>query len=141
VAKSDNHESTGKAPAFFWKNMEKKTKNTIFLVGILLVFSVIGLIVQKLKVSDSGKVVVVTVNGYRTATLDLDHDAEKIIGDKEHGDYNIVQVKDGKARVSEANCSNQVCVLTGEISKEGEIIACLPHGVLVYIEDREEEAP
>lgn len=130
----------GNKGQFSLKNMEKRKRNTILLVGTLLILSGGGLLIQRLTVPDSGKYVVVTVNGYRTATLDLDRDAEKVIGDRENGDYNIVNVKDGRAWVSEANCGNQVCVLSGEISKRGDVIACLPHGMLVYIEERDEDS-
>ena len=137
--RQDGNKGQKGAVGFSLRNMEKKKRNTILLAGALLIILSGGLLIQRLIVPDSGKYVVVTVNGYRTATLDLDRDTEKVIGDRENGDYNIVKVKDGKAWVSEANCGNQVCVLTGEISKRGDIIACLPHGMLVYIEDRDEE--
>ena len=43
-------------------------------------------------------------------------------------------VKDGKVSVTEADCPDKVCVNTGEISKSGDTIVCLPHKLVVEIE-------
>ena len=51
------------------------------------------------------------------------------------GHYNLVEVKDGSVMVREADCKNQVCVRTGRIRNPGEVIACLPHRMIIYIEE------
>ncbi len=48
---------------------------------------------------------------------------------------NIVQVKDGKVCVREADCPNQDCVEQGWISDSSQQIVCLPHKLTVNIED------
>lgn len=48
---------------------------------------------------------------------------------------NIVQVKNGKACVREADCPNQDCVEQGWISDSSQQIVCLPHKLTVNIED------
>lgn len=48
---------------------------------------------------------------------------------------NVVTIKDGKACMESSTCENQICVETGWISKENEIIVCLPNRVYVTIED------
>jgi hypothetical protein len=47
--------------------------------------------------------------------------------------YNVVEVSEGRVRVSEADCKNQICVNTGWSSSEGQIITCLPHQLVVEI--------
>ena len=47
--------------------------------------------------------------------------------------YNIVQIKDSRVSMVEADCHNQVCVHHRPISKSGESIICLPHKVVVEI--------
>ena len=37
-------------------------------------------------------------------------------------------------RVEEADCKNQICVKTGAIHFPGEVIACMPHRMMIYIE-------
>ena len=65
--------------------------------------------------------------------MDLDTDAEyRAVTDQ--GDYNVVIVKDRAVMVREADCANQVCVKTGWIHNPGEVIACLPHKLIIYLE-------
>ena len=48
-------------------------------------------------------------------------------------------VKDGKIAVTAANCPDLVCVHTGSISHTGEVIACLPHKLIITISDYSED--
>ncbi len=52
--------------------------------------------------------------------------------------YNVVEIKGGSVKVTEASCKNQVCVRHGAISKSGESIVCLPNRLVVRIENGEE---
>ena len=45
-----------------------------------------------------------------------------------------VEIKNGKVRVSSADCKNQICVNHKPISKKGESIICLPNKVLAEVE-------
>jgi hypothetical protein len=58
---------------------------------------------------------------------------EEISVTDSEGGYNLVEIKDGRARVKEANCPNQVCVKTGWLSKPGQISFCAPNNVKVII--------
>jgi hypothetical protein len=49
------------------------------------------------------------------------------------GHYNLVEIKDGRVRVKEADCPNQICVKTGWLSKPGQISFCAPNKVKVVI--------
>lgn len=46
---------------------------------------------------------------------------------------NVIVIKNGVVFVDNATCKNQICVNTGEISKKGESIVCLPNKVIVEI--------
>lgn len=46
---------------------------------------------------------------------------------------NVIEIKNGKVWVKEADCNNQICVNHKSISKKGESIVCLPNKVLVEI--------
>jgi hypothetical protein len=48
-------------------------------------------------------------------------------------DTNTIEVRDNQIRIKAATCSDQVCVLTGFISKPGETIVCLPHKLVIEI--------
>lgn len=46
---------------------------------------------------------------------------------------NVIEVKDGRVRVREADCPNQDCVHQGWINAPGKQIVCLPHKLTVDI--------
>lgn len=43
-----------------------------------------------------------------------------------------------KARFDDSACDNKTCVLRGELSEAGQWAACLPNGIMIYIEGEEE---
>ena len=110
-------------------------KNDSFLIGGLLLISLvlgIGLSLYKKNATEEAPAAVVTIDGIEYGTYPLDEDrVERIdIGD---GEYNILEIKDGEAFMSEASCPDQICVLHSHIRYTGESIVCLPHKVLVEI--------
>ena len=111
-----------------------KRRNTILLAVILLAVFGIGWLVQHRMLGSSGPAAVVQYKGEIIHRLPLDRETSVVVGDRD-GDYNIVTVKDGKVSVTEANCPDQICVYIGQISTVEEVIACLPHGMIVYIEE------
>lgn len=48
-------------------------------------------------------------------------------------DTDAVEVKDGQIRMKSSDCPDQVCVLTGYITKPGQTVICLHHRVLIEI--------
>ena len=77
--------------------------------------------------------VVIQIDGKRVHTMELDKDAE-YRAETADGNYNTVVVKDQSVRVEEADCKNQICVKTGAIHFPGEVIACMPHRMMIYFE-------
>lgn len=47
--------------------------------------------------------------------------------------YNIIEMGDGRVRVIEADCRDQIDVHQGWISKTGETLVCLPHRLVIEI--------
>lgn len=52
---------------------------------------------------------------------------------------NLIEIKDGRVRVEEADCPNQDCVHQGWVDAAGEQIVCLPHKLTVDIVDESAE--
>ena len=109
-------------------------KNDLVLIVIILVSALLLWVIFRPNGSGEGKVAVVTVDGQEYASLPLEEDSELLIKGRD-GHTNLLVIKDGQAYVAEADCSNQVCVDTGKIKEEGELIVCLPHKVVVTIEN------
>ncbi len=116
--------------------MARQQRNTLILVLVLLAVLVAALLVQRSLLRDQGAKAIVQVGGQEDLVLDLSKDRELWVGDGEIG-RNLVRVKDGTVMVAQADCPDKVCVHTGPISQEGQVIACLPHGVIVYIQRKE----
>lgn len=46
----------------------------------------------------------------------------------------VIAIRNGHARIAGASCPNKVCMGMGEISRQGELIACVPNALLLHIE-------
>lgn len=56
---------------------------------------------------------------------------------KINGGTNLLQIKNGKVDMIEADCPDKLCVNQKAISKNGESIICLPNKVVVTVESNE----
>lgn len=105
----------------------------IILIAILLLLSFLPITfirhnhAKKARISVDNKI-------YRVVDLDK-NDSFRI--ETNYGE-NIVEVKDGAIFVKKANCHDKICVKTGNIKKTGEVIACLPHKILIEIVDEDD---
>lgn len=119
----------------------KRTKQHIFLIGdivILVAGLLISLIVLLCGISrERGDGVEITANG-DTQMYVLSKDQIIPITSDQNG-YNEVVIKGGKVYMKAANCRDQICVKHKAISKNGESIICLPHGVYVEVASEEEK--
>ncbi|CUX41142.1 NusG domain II-containing protein [Clostridium sp. C105KSO13] len=111
-------------------------KNDLILAATVLVIALAAILFITLTRKD-GAEVVVTVNGEVYTIMSLDEDTTLTIGE-EPDDYNVVEIKNGKVRMSEANCRDQICVNHKPIHFNNESIVCLPHKVTVEIHGGEE---
>ena len=117
---------------------KKQIRNSILLATVLTaVFLVLYLTrttsPEKAVTDGHARKVVIQIDGKRVHTMELDKDAE-YRAETADGNYNTVVVKDQSVRVEEADCKNQICVKTGAIRFPGEVIACMPHRMMIYIE-------
>ncbi len=45
----------------------------------------------------------------------------------------LIEIKDGKIRVSRSDCAHQICVRVGWIAHSGEAITCVPYKTVIEI--------
>lgn len=57
------------------------------------------------------------------------------------GGSNTIQVADGKIGIIDADCPDKLCVKMGMVSSAAYPISCLPHRLVIQIEDDKEETP
>ena len=111
----------------------KKGDTIIFFVAIL--FS--GIALWFFAHENQGEKVIITVNGEKKI-YSLQEDQRIEIKEK-NGHYNLIVIHSGEVSMLEADCPNQVCVKHKKISKNGEMIVCLPNEVFVQIEGGKEK--
>jgi len=106
----------------------KKHYDLLLVCGVLLVA---GALYCMMRPGRYGAWAVVTVDGTEIGRYPLSQDRTITLGEN---DYNVLQIKDGAAAVTEANCGDHTCIHTGAIRREGEIIVCLPHRLIISVE-------
>ena len=106
-------------------------KADIFLAVVLLVIGALGLLAFR-PAKQAGAYAVITVDGQELDRVELAYDHSHII-ETSYG-TNTITVKGGAVCVSESDCRGEDCVRMGNISREGQMIVCLPHHLTVLIE-------
>ena len=114
--------SSGK-PLRFW----------LLLIGLIALACVAGLVTLSLH-RQSGAMVQITQDGQVVGTYSLQQ-PRTLRYESQDGGYNIVVIADGKVRVSEASCPDQVCVRTGPTDQTASPIACLPNRLVIQVID------
>ncbi|MHC1723071.1 MAG: NusG domain II-containing protein [Aminipila sp.] len=105
-------------------------KADIILAIILIIFGGVISYVAALD-NNQGDTALITVAGKEFGRYSLAEN--KTITVRQDGHINKVNIKDGTVSMSFSDCSNQICVHTGTISKTSQSIVCLPNKVMVQI--------
>ena len=113
----------------------KKYKRDIILIGALLLCALVLLFALKGRQrKEEGAVAVVTVDGMEIGRYSLNRDGTFLL----NGGTNTLVIENGEAWISEANCPDKLCMGFGKISRNGEIIVCLPNRLIVAVEGGED---
>lgn len=110
-------------------------KGDIIIIAAALVGAAVLYFSGILAPGDEGGKAVVYVNGEAQQTISLEKDGEYRFD--VDGGYNILEVRDGKADMTDADCRDKICVNHTPIYRENESITCLPHKLVVEIEGGE----
>ncbi len=100
----------------------------VCLILFLLLVSVILYFVLSHN-GEQGSKVIVAVNGVQIGEYPLSLDGEYSL----NGGSNILVIKDGSAKVINANCPDKLCVKQGDIRYTGQCITCLPNKLTVTV--------
>lgn len=115
-----------------------KTRTWILLIGILLILSVSSLVLMQSGKSAEAATASICLNNVCIRTIDLSEVDEPysfpVTG--ENG-TNLISVENGRIRVSEADCPDQVCVNQGWQSDGLTPIVCLPNKLVIRLEANE----
>lgn len=110
----------------------KSDRNTAIRdIVLILAIALVGLCLLSFngRKTTPGSSVVVEVDGKTVASYPLDTDGVFVL----NGGTNTLEIKDGRARISDADCPNMQCVRQGWISRGGQSIVCLPNKLIVTV--------
>ncbi len=117
---------------------QKKTKNDIILIGAILVLALLAYagmtFFQSPNTHDAEAVVLIDGMEYGSFPLDTEL-VERI--ELANGAFNVLEIKDGKADVTDASCPDGICVNHRAVSRQKQSITCLPNKLVVEIRNGE----
>lgn len=118
---------------------DKKTSClTLVVLGILLLAIAALWIQMRTSARDQAiaRTAVLYQDGKVLRRIPLTKDAEKTFTIKGNGGgFNTIRIADGKIGIIDADCPDQLCVKMGMISSTAYPISCLPHRLVIQIED------
>lgn len=112
----------------------------IIIIFVLVVASFVPTIVfalsfESAESENSVKYAIVKIDGKEVERFDLDEiSSKRVTYHPSDTQYNIVEIQEGKIRVKEDNSPDQIAVRTGWISEPGQTSICLPHRLVITIE-------
>ncbi|MFI3176381.1 MAG: NusG domain II-containing protein [Eubacteriales bacterium] len=100
------------------------------IVGLIVIATLIVIIGLQLSHSTQGKEIEITWDGEVYGTYSL---IEEQVIVMESG--NTLVIESGEVYMESATCKNQLCVKQGRVGQVGEAIVCLPHKVVVQVNE------
>lgn len=113
------------------------TRFWLLLIILIAAAAAVALVIQK--VTASGSVASIFLDGECIQTIDLDRVTEDYTFEITGDNYtNTVEVAPGKIRVVSSDCPDKICVNTGWISDSSKTIVCLPNRLVIKIDAESE---
>lgn len=114
--------------------MLTKADKWLIVVLVILALSGIGLNIYYISgESSQARSVVITVDGQMIKTFPLRQGYTGEFRIDSYSGFNVIEYKDGRVRMKEADCPDQICVQSGWISIPPQQIVCLPYRVVVKV--------
>ena len=110
----------------------------VVIVFVLVVAAVVYAVLVGALWNEQPKSVEVFVDGEKYASYNFAEisGAKSVEINTKYG-YNVLEITNEGARMTESSCPDKVDVLCGEISKPGQMIVCIPNRVSVKILGKE----
>lgn len=117
----------------------KINKYDIVLIVCIIVVNILILIHGAFNTVDKGeKVACIYSDSKLVGKYTLTENYETEFKVEFESGYNIVHIQDGAVWIQDATCPDKICMHQDKISKDGEIIVCLPNRLMIQIEDNSE---
>ena len=112
-------------------------KNDLILLITILLLSIVLFVGYRLFFYQSGNSVSIFIDGELYQKLSLNNDTSLDIPGTDGG-INHLEIKNGAASITDADCPDKLCVHQKKIQNNGESLVCLPHKVIVEVSSHNE---
>lgn len=109
-------------------------KNDLIFIGVILGIAALIFLFRLFAGDEQAEYVMVRKNGEVVETYDLREDRVVKLNDGS----NTMEIKQGKVKMTEADCPDKLCVHQRAISKNNESIICLPNQIVLQIVSQDE---
>lgn len=109
-------------------------RNDGIFIGILALVCVIVFVAFSVLNRSHGSTIIITRDGELYGKYKLSQDQTIEIENTDHKVTNTLQIKDGEAKMIEADCPDKLCIHQKAISVSKENIVCLPNRIVVTVE-------
>ena len=103
----------------------------LIIIGVIVAVSLAGLFFVRSQ-QETGAHVEIYQDGTLLDTFSLEED-RTVTYESPNGGTNTIVIEDGKVRMSEASCPDQVCVRHGPTDQTADPIVCLPNQLVVEV--------
>lgn len=112
----------------------------IVIVILLLLISLFPMAIfawQQAQVDGENLIAIISLENETIHEINLsDHQGHEEFEITTHDlETNMIELSDGSIKISSATCNDQVCVRTGFINRAGQTIICLPHQLVIEIQN------
>ncbi|MDD7305179.1 MAG: NusG domain II-containing protein [Peptoniphilaceae bacterium] len=116
-----------------------KIKKMDIVIIFVLFFTSLAMVVatHSMQSQADGEYLVIELDGKEYAKYDLNEDRTVEIESK-NGGKNTIEIKDKKARMVFANCTDLICTRMPAIGEKGQTIVCLPHRLYLEVDSNKE---
>ena len=113
--------------------MDKKSWIFVILFAVIVLA---GVLLWLRLGSGGGVIAVITVDGreYDRVNLSRVKEPYEFTLKSDYGS-NTIRVEPGAISVTDTDCPDRICVLQGKLIGGGFPIVCMPHRLMIYIED------
>src|SRR5690554_1477830 len=109
-------------------------KGDLLILVVLMLIGTSLLYYHNFNGHNKGNTAVLEINGEIIEEFSLNDQTGFYNAETEQG-YNLIEFENGKVRVKESNCPEQICVQFGWAQHVGQTIVCLPHKLIIRIEN------
>lgn len=112
--------------------MERKliTKRDALILFIIALAAVFAVIISNL-LKTTGEIAVISVDGEAVREISLNGIKEKTDIKLENGV--VITAENGKVYFSESDCEDKICINSRELTKSGDVAACVPNKTVITV--------